>query len=102
MYGVNKILGIDVSNRINWCFAFFLSYCCDIYIYIFFALHVYVAYSFPKKSHNWKSLGNPITLPIIANKGKTRVNVRWESISMNYNEHISFYILYSKIDYMWI
>ena len=72
------------------------------YIYIFFALHVYVAYSFPKKSHNWKSLGNPITLPIIANKGKTKVNVRWESISMNYNEHISFYILYSKIDYMWI
>ena len=50
MYGVNKISGIDVSNR----FAFFLSYCCAFFFFFFFFkyLQVYVAYSFPKNSHS--------------------------------------------------
>ena len=49
MYGVNKISGIDVSNR----FAFFLSYCCAFFFFFFFKyLQVYVAYSFPKNSHS--------------------------------------------------
>ena len=51
MYGVNKISGIDVSNR----FAFFLSYCCAFFFFFFFFfkyLQVYVSYSFPKNSHS--------------------------------------------------
>ena len=47
MYGVNKISGIDVSNR----FAFFLSYCCAFFFFLKY-LQVYVAYSFPKNSHS--------------------------------------------------